>query len=177
MRTRGGGGQKIPKFCGRHLWMAPYSDCIWHLLLSLSSPSFIVPRVRDETNAVIKSQVVDDDGRLERGREWFAVAASYSRVVKVIQCQCTRQRDRESGTEQSCRGKGLYQENSFLWSVWAEKNSLSLNETLNYMRVVYVKFIVWVYSMNLSRTFEALLIQIDGLLLRSTVCPQEIKRN
>ena len=45
------------------------------------------------------------------------------------------------------------------------------------MRVVNVKFIVWVYSMNLSRTFEALLIQIDGLLLRSTVCPQEIKRN
>ena len=24
MGTRGGGGQKIPKFCGRHLWMAPY---------------------------------------------------------------------------------------------------------------------------------------------------------
>ena len=23
MRTRGGGGQKIPKFCGRHIWMAP----------------------------------------------------------------------------------------------------------------------------------------------------------
>ena len=23
MRTRGGGGKKIPKFCGRHIWMAP----------------------------------------------------------------------------------------------------------------------------------------------------------
>ena len=21
---KGGGGQKIPKFCGRHMWMAPY---------------------------------------------------------------------------------------------------------------------------------------------------------
>ena len=42
------------------------------------------------------------------------------------------------------------------------------------MRVVNVKFIVWVYSMNLSRTFEALLIRIDGLLLRSTVCGQRI---
>ena len=31
MRTRGGGGQKIQKFCGRHIWMAPYraSRLLW----------------------------------------------------------------------------------------------------------------------------------------------------
>ena len=26
MRTRGGRGKKIPKFCGRHIWMAPYAN-------------------------------------------------------------------------------------------------------------------------------------------------------
>ena len=26
LRTRGGGGTKIPKFCGRHMCMAPWAD-------------------------------------------------------------------------------------------------------------------------------------------------------
>ena len=27
----GGGGQKIPKFCGRHIWMAPNGKLVWGL--------------------------------------------------------------------------------------------------------------------------------------------------